>query len=183
MISDRTKVGKKISPKQFAAHLKKQKRRTLKLKLASLDRLITYPARRRAYDSSKWYLAEVRPSEIGVWSRAGGLPSLWTNGSLAETAKRVQRALEQKGPRALRARARYAIPGILHSSILEIPKEKYLSPIILKGDTGTRGRRSFKRKMSGFTDDGSMRSIALAMSGAKTIRVYIGIPKKEVVRK
>jgi len=33
--------------------------------------------------------------------------------------------------------------------------------------------------MKGDIDDGSMRSIALAVHGARTIRAYIGFPKKE----
>ena len=55
-----------------------------------------------------------------------------------------------------------------------IQKEKYLFPVVLPG--GTMGRKGLK-KMKGDIDDGCMRSIALAISGKKKIKMYIGKKK------
>ena len=44
------------------------------------------------------------------------------------------------------------------------------------------GRKRLKRKMKGDIDDGCMRSIALTIKGAKTIKAYIGIPIKTSYR-
>jgi hypothetical protein len=67
---------------------------------------------------------------------------------------------------------------MLATNVEMLQGEKYLLPIIFKGGTGTRGRHGLKRIMKGDIDDGCMRSIALAVSGTKVIRVYIGFPKK-----
>lgn len=144
---------------------------------AQLDKHIEDPLRLRAYNSSNWYMAEVKPSEVGVWSRAGGLPSAWTNGSLKETANKVRHALD-KNSKSLNKRARHTIPNMLATNIEMLQSEKYLLPITFKGNTGTRGRARFKRVMKVDIDDGCMRSIALAVYGAKVIRAYIGFPKK-----
>lgn len=144
-----------------------------------LDKNISpdWPRRIRSYDLSDWYLTEVKTSEIGVWKRAGDLPLSWTNGSLKETANKVRDAL-QKNSKLLVKRARRAISNMLATNIGLLQSEKYLLPIIFKGGTGTRGRRGLKRVMKGDIDDGCMRSIALAVNGAKVIRAYIGFPKK-----
>lgn len=136
-----------------------------------------WPRRLNSYDSCDWYIAEVKPSEAGVWSRAGGLPSAWTNGSLKETANRVRHALD-KNSKSLNKRARHTIPNMLATNIGMLQSEKYLLPITFKGNTGTRGRARFKRVMKVDIDDGCMRSIALAIHGAKVLRVYFGVPKK-----
>ena len=67
---------------------------------------------------------------------------------------------------------------MLATNVRLLQSEKYLLPIIFKSGTGTLGRRGLKRVMKGDIDDGCMRSIALAVSGKKVIRAYIGFPKK-----
>lgn len=142
-----------------------------------LDAQIEDPKRLRAYTEYDWYLGEVKTSEVGVWKRAGGLPLSWTNGSLKDTTNKTRHALE-KNPKLLAKRARRAIPNMLTTNVGMLQSEKYLLPIILKGGKGSLARRGLKHAMKMYIDDGCMRSIALAVSGAKVIRAYIGFPKK-----
>lgn len=152
--------------------LAKAKRVIFELPELMLDMIIKgeWKKRLKAYSEMKWYLGVVKISEIGVWKKAGGLPLAWTRGSLQETAHFVEQIL-QKNPKKLSKRSRTAIPGILKNSLSIIQKEKYLFPIILPG--GTMGRKGLK-KMKGDIDDGCMRAIALAVSGNKTVKAYIG---------
>ena len=144
-----------------------------------LDRQISpdWPRRLRTYNSSDWYIGEIKPSEAGIWKRAGGLPLSWTNGSLKDTADKVRRAL-RKNQKSFKKRARRAILNMLETNVDMLQSEKYLLPIVFKGGTGTRGRQGLKRLTRGDIDDGCMRSIALAVRNAKVIRAYIGFPKK-----
>lgn len=160
--------------------LERAKQKVLNLNTAQLNKRISWSKRLYAYENSDWYLGEVSTAEVGVWSRAGGLPASWTNRSLRETAHKVRLALE-KNPKRLVKRARRAIPNILATNVNRLQKEKYLLPIIFKGNSGTRGRHRFKYRAKGDIDDGCMRSIALAVSGMKVIRAYIGFPKKRAV--
>ena len=80
------------------------------------------------------------------------------------------------GKKFLKGRSFLAIPGIIKTSLSLIQKEKYLLPIAFKGGTGTKGRRGLP-KMKGDLDDGCMRSVALAVTGKKKIKVYFGVPK------
>ena len=66
---------------------------------------------------------------------------------------------------------------MLATNVDELQKEKYVLPIMFKNGTGTCGRKGLTYKTKGDIDDGSMRSITLAVNGAKTIRAYIGFPK------
>ena len=163
----------------FKQKLKIAKKRALKLKESQLDKIIKdgYKKRLVAYNSSKWYLGKVVTSEIGVWKKAGGLPLSWTDNSLASTAKKVQHALKYN-PKLLRKRSRYSIPNMIKTNVHLLQKEKYLLPIIFKSGTGTKGRKKLKKQMKGDIDDGCMRSIALAISGKKTLLAYIGFPRR-----
>jgi hypothetical protein len=117
-------------------------------------------------------------SELGVWRRAGGLSMQWTKGNLAQTAEHVSQALK-KDPKTLRHRSFTAIPGIIKTALPILQKEKYLLPVAFKNGTGTKGRRGLKQKVIGDLDDGCMRSVALAVSGKKSIKIYFGVPKKK----
>ncbi len=136
-----------------------------------------WPRRLHGYDSSAWYLGEIKPSEVGVWKRAGDLPLSWTNGSLKDTADKVREALARNSKKLAR-RARRAVSNMLATNVSMLQSEKYLLPIIFKGGTGTLGRRGLKHVTKCDIDDGCMRSIALAVHGNKIIRAYIGFPKK-----
>jgi hypothetical protein len=173
------KFLKSISEKQFHKKLSSSKKTLLKLKEKDLDKRVSpkWPKRINSYNVSQWFLAEIDPKEMGVWKRAGNLPLKWTNGSLYETAKNVEAALE-KNSILLKQRPKHAIPNILKIRAHLEQKEKYLYPITFKSNTGTRGRRGLKRKMKADIDDGCMRSIALAINGNKSIRVYFGVPLK-----
>lgn len=177
---DRRKHLTFVPKSVFRQKLRNARLRVSKLKEPQLNKIIKDEYRKRliAYDNSRWYLGEVKINEIGVWKRAGDLPLLWTNGSLAETAKKVKHALEKR-PELLKKRARYSIPNMLKTNIHILKKEKYLLPIIFKGGTGTKGRKRLKKQMKGDIDDGCMRAIALAISGEKTIRAYVGFPKNQ----
>lgn len=184
MCAARKLSGHMITPeseKHYVRRVKRIKTNVLGMKEKTLDKVIggEWSKRRIAYDDSVWYMAEVAPSEVGVWTRAGELPLRWTNRSLRETADKVRRALSRRnGFKHKRIRAAHAIPGILRTSVNVIQDERYLLPIVFECDTGTRGRSRLKRKMKGDIDDGCMRSIALAVSGVKKIKVYFGVPKK-----
>lgn len=157
---------------QYLKQLAKAKKIILELPEAMLDMIIKgeWAKRFRIYKKMEWYLGIVETSEVGVWKKAGGLPLSWTHGSLEETAGFVAKAF-QENSKKLTQRSKTAIPGILKNSLSVIQKEKYLFPIVLPG--GAMGRKGLK-KMKGDIDDGCMRSIALAVSGKKTIKVYIG---------
>jgi len=170
----------KISKEEFLKKFQQSKRKGVRMTDKQLDRQVSrsWLRRLRAYDSSNWYIGEVKTSEVGVWKKAGDLPLSWTNGSLKKTADKVREALEKDSKKFVR-RARRAVSNMLVTNVDLLQSEKYLLPIIFKGGTGTLGRRGLKRGMKGDIDDGSMRSIALAVHGARTIRAYIGFPKKE----
>ncbi len=174
------KLLKDISENDFERKLKNAKKSVLKLKEKSLDKLISpkWQKRINSYNNSDWFLAKASPKELGVWSKAGGLPLKWTNGPLKETANKVKYALDHN-PKLIKRRPRHSIPNILKIKTHLAQKEKYLLPIVFKTDTGTQGRKRLKRKMKGDIDDGCMRSIALAIDGKDPILVYFG--KKKVL--
>jgi len=161
-----------LSADDFAARLAAAKKRVKKLSAKALDRAIGYKPRRAAYNACTWYLATVSTREIAIWKGAGGLPRAWTKGSLAETGGHVRRALAHGG-KGLAARSRRAIPRIIATSKSAIATDLYLLPIILPGGTLPNARRGVK-VFKGDIDDGSMRSVALAASGAKTIKAWVG---------
>jgi len=178
------KFLKELSEKEFDRKLQNAKKLILKYKEEKLDVLISpkYPKRVNSYNNSQWFVAEMSPKELGVWRRAGNMPLQWTNGSLYDTARKIKTALE-KNPKLIKGRPRHTIPNILKIKSHLEQKEKYLYPIVFKGDTGTGGRRRLKRKMKGDIDDGCMRSIAMAVSGKDPILVYFGLSKKFLTSK
>lgn len=172
----------KISEGEFLRKFQQSKQKGLRMTNTELDAYVVGahskkdPLRLQAYNASDWYIGEIRPNEVGPWRRSGELPLSWTNQSLKDTADKIRHALE-KG-QSLPGRARHTIPNILATNVSMLQSEKYLLPILFKGGTGTRGRSRLKRVMKGDIDDGCMRSIALAVSGVRVIRAYIGFPKK-----
>ncbi|MGC9602463.1 MAG: hypothetical protein ABSE76_01850 [Minisyncoccia bacterium] len=169
-----------ISQAQYQKRVTKAKEIILQLPETMLDMILAGEYRKRftAYNNADWHLAVADTDELGVWRGAGGLPTQWTHGNLAQTAEHVSEALD-KNPKKLKHRSFTAIPGIIKTSLSVIQKEKYLLPIAFKGGTGTKGRRGLKIKVAGDLDDGCMRSVALAVSGKKKIKLYFGIPKKK----
>jgi hypothetical protein len=159
--------------------LNKAKSRVKKLTDVQLDRIIgkEYIPRRDAYNSVDWYIGTVRTSEVAVWKAAGGLPVAWTKDSLDVTARKVSEAL-YKNLKLLKSRIKRSVPRILKTSAEAIQQDRYLFPIILPAGTIPQCRQSMK-KFKGDIDDGCMRSIALAASGKKTIKAYIGVKKAE----
>ncbi|HUC02024.1 MAG TPA: hypothetical protein VMA75_03915 [Candidatus Paceibacterota bacterium] len=168
----------KLSKEDFEKNFKKAKKRVKELSNSQLDRIIgrEFTKRRDAYNQVDWYAGTVKTNEVAVWRGAGGLPPVWTRGSLSQTGKLVALAIKKKSKR-LKKRVKLAIPGILAISADAVQKEKYLLPIILPADTIPGCRRGLK-KFKGDIDDGCMRSIALAVSGKKVIKAYIGVKKK-----
>ncbi len=170
---------KSLSETQFNKNLSDAKKIILKLKEKDLDKLVSpkWPKRIKAYNTSQWFLTEIDSKDMGVWRRAGNLPLAWTNKSLYETAQKVKNALD-KNSKLLKSRPKHAIPNILKIKTHVEQKEKYLYPITFKSNTGTQGRKSLKHRVKADIDDGCMRSIALAISERKPIRVYFGVPLK-----
>lgn len=167
----------KLARTEFLKKLKRAKLYANKLNEKKLDKIIAaeYPKRAISYSNSAWYVASASKNELGVWRRAGGLPADWTCGSLAQTAYKVMHGLRNKS-KYIRARSRRAIPRIM-DFIDIISKEKFLSPIVFAGGTGTQGRKRCVRKMRGDIDDGCMRAIALVLSGSSLFNIYFGKPK------
>ncbi len=163
-----------LSKEEFARKLRNAKAYVKKLNEAQLDRIIAkeYPPRRDAYNNVQWHIGVVATNEVAVWKGAGGLPIAWTNDSLSKTAEKVSLAM-QKNSRLLKSRVKRSIPRILQTSSDAVQKDKYLLPIILPGGTIPQCRKGLK-KLKGDVDDGCMRSIALAVSGKKKIKAYIG---------
>lgn len=164
----------KLTEPEFLRKLKQAKTAVKKLGEKELDRVIAgeYQKRARAYNNADWYRAVVSISEVGVWRRAGGLPSRWTCCPLSETVSKVRDGL-RRGSSFIRARSKRIIPRIMEFADI-ICREKYLSPIVFAGGTGTLGRKRCKKIMKGDIDDGCMRSIALTLSGHKELSVYFG---------
>jgi hypothetical protein len=166
-----------VSKKEFEERLRAAKLKVLKMSEGQLDRFIgqEHKRRLRSYEATSWHLGEVKISEVGVWRDAGGLPRSWTNTNLIKTAHKVIQSLQGKLP-PLTKRAKYSIENIINTNVRTIQREKYLLPIIFQGGTGTKGRSWLSHKTKWDIDDGCMRSIALAASGKKTIKAYIGTP-------
>jgi hypothetical protein len=177
-IKSRHRFLKDISLAEWKYKLRLVKKKVLSMPEKELDKIIRdeYKKRFVAFDNYDWFIGEVRPTEVGVWRRAGKLPLEWTNGSLKETADKVKQALAKNSKR-LTHRGKHVVLNILKVNVSLIQKDKYLLPIIFKGGTGTNGRKRLKRKMAGDIDDGCMRSIALTISGVKKIKAYLGYPK------
>ncbi len=171
---------KSMSPQAYAKQVKKAKEVVLELPDIMIDLMFKGQWHKRylALTKSDWYLAIADTTEVGVWKGAGSLPKKWTEGSVKETADFVRDALAHHKAQLLKGRSRTAIEGIINTALPFIQKEKYLLPIAFKGGTGTHGRRGLKL-MKGDIDDGCMRSIALAVSGKKKIKLYFGVPKKK----
>ena len=158
-----------LPKEEFTERVVLARKRAAALSPRQLDNIIAkeYKRRLRAYDNSDWVLRTVRLNEVGVWRKAGELPHAWTTGSAVDTARHVRS--HQPPDSALRQFAKIAA---------WTQREK-LYPIVFQHNTGTTGRRSLSRKLLGHLDDGCMRSIALALSGRKTVTVYFGTPKKK----
>lgn len=143
-----------------------------------LDKIIgKWEKRLRAYNKVEWYTGEFSTNEVGVWKRAGNLPSSWTNNSLAHTAKMVRGAMHTNHKK-LKKRAGRVIPIIMGLKDV-IKKDKYSMPIVIERKSSPVNRRWLK-KMSWDLDDGNMRSIAFAVSGDKKFKAYVGITKKNL---
>ena len=171
----------RLSSAEFEKRFLLAKRKAAKMSVQQMD---SYVASRRnrlkIYDATDWYVADMKISDVGVWKGAGGLPHSWTAGSLAETAQKVKVAIAQDSPE-LKKRARRTIPNILASAVARVQKEPLLYPIVFQHGTGTNGRRGMALKLKGDIDDGCMRSIALAISGKKKLKVYFGVPKRKLL--
>jgi hypothetical protein len=144
-----------------------------------LDKIIgdKYMPRLDAFNKLHWYLGEVKIEEVGVWREAGGLPLYFTNKSLKDTAEKVKNALHQNST-LLSKRAKRAIPNMLKTNYSLLQDEKYLFPIVLEHGASPNIRKGLKYKVKGDIDDGGMRAITLAISGRKTLKVFLGLKKK-----
>lgn len=164
---------------EFIKSLAVSKKKVIKMSEKSLDGIIggEYMKRLISYDASKWHMAELRPSELGVWKKAGDMPLLWTKGNLLDTAAYISKEIHHKAHK--KSRAARVIPSMLNSNIDIFSKERYLFPIVFKHGTGTNGRRGLKKPLKGDIDDGCMRSLARTLNGEKKMVVYFGVPKNK----
>jgi len=169
----------KLEKKDFLHKVSEAKKKVNKMREKQLDKFIgdEWKKRLKAYDEVEWYLAKASTRELGVWRKAGSLPPSWTCCSLYKTVQLVKKGLAEKS-KHIKARSKRAVPRIMEFGDI-IAKEKRLYPIAFQGGTGTRGRKRCQTKVKGDLDDGCMRSIALAVSGRKTLDIYFGKPKKK----
>ncbi len=135
----------------------------------------TREKRLNSYDTAKWFVAIADSKELGVWKKAGGLPLIWTKGSVAETAKLVADGIKNNDKK-IQKRSRIAIPAIIALK-KAIQKDAYSFPIVFESGQGTNGRKGLPKTKFDL-DDGNMRAIAYAASGDKKIKVYVGILPK-----
>jgi hypothetical protein len=171
----------KISKQEFDEQLKNTRGKVLEFSEKKLDETIhsVWNKRLIAYNSCKWFVGYIPIDKVGVWRRAGGLPHSWTNVSLEETSEKVSHALKN-GSGLLKNRPRRAIVNMLRINMSGMQNEKYLYPIVFEDGAGTRPRKRLRKsRMKYAIDDGNMRSIALALSGKKKIKSYVGISKKD----
>jgi hypothetical protein len=173
----------KLTKTEFLRTLRRAKKVTNKFSEKQLDSIIAdeYQKRADAYNNADWYRVTVSTNEVGVWRRAGGLPLSWTCRSLSQTALKIKNGLKRNS-KLIRARSKRAISRMMEFAEI-ISGEKYLYPIVFTGGTGTCGRKGCRIKMKGDIDDGSMRSIALVLSGRRMLDVYFGRPKKKLIFK
>ena len=127
-----------------------------------------WPPRLNKYNELVWYYGKCSIDDMGVWRCARGLPREWTLGSVREAARYVEQAIEQG---KLRGDASIAILGIMKLSDV-IAERRLLSLILVPG--GPRWGREYCRKMRWNVDDGSMRAIALALTGRTTLNAFVG---------
>lgn len=112
-----------VSRIEFARKLTKVKPQALKMSERQLDKLITDPNRRAAYDASDWRLGRVQINEAEVWTRAGGMPLEWTNRTLKETAMNVKRGLKLQTSLS-RTRVRLEVSNMLETNISDLQRER-----------------------------------------------------------
>jgi len=159
-------------------NLSKTKKKVLKLKEISLDKIIgdEYNKRLKVYDTLDWYLGEVNVSEVKVWKGTGGLYESWTQRvSLKETAQKLKAELKKDKSKIKKRRAFQVIPQIIPIKKI-LQREKYLLPVVVPNGTYKKHSGGIKT-IPWFLDDGCMRSLAYAVSGDKKLKVYIGISK------
>lgn len=168
----------KPSKEALLKNLNPVKKKVLKLKESSLDRVIAdeYKKRLWAYNQLDWYIGIVNLDEVGIWRKAGGTPESWALGSLEETIVRFKKELENEKSKFKRVRSIKIVPQIIKVKSI-IKKEKYLLPILLP--TGLiPGPRKGMRKTKFYIDDGTMRVLAFTATGDKKIKAFIGILPK-----
>lgn len=155
---------------EFAARLRAAKKKVRAYSKRKLDSVIAaeYKRRLNEYDKTAWYVTKMSLKDLGVWRRAGELPLPWTQGSVVDTARAVRQHMPPEAPLRVFAKV-----------VGKTQREKYLLPIVFRHKTGTPTRRGLPRVLKGDVDDGCMRSVALALSGRKKIRVYFGVPPPE----
>lgn len=117
------------------------------------------------YDRREWRFDTISIDHTQVFGDAGELPPELTWGSVKDVAARV-------GPKLgliPQCRAKTAIPGIISMAEI-IGSVKLLSVIALPtGDP----YRAYSASIKWHLDDGSMRSIGLALSGRIALNAYV----------
>ena len=165
--------AKKLAHKQrdeFLKDLDTIEKTIIALKENELDNEIRRicPPRLTKYNELVWYYGMCSIDEMGVWRCARGLPREWTFGSVRETARYVKQAIEHG---KLGGEANIAILGIMKLSDV-IAERRLLSLILVPG--GPWWGREGCRKMRWNVDDGSMRAIALALTGRTKLNAFVG---------
>lgn len=129
------------------------------------------------YMNTKWKLKEIPLMNCGAWPAVGELPYEVTYGNILDTAAYVDRYLKNKNLLT------WKTSKILYMERM-LPYIKVLSthlPIIVLEGNVIRNNKLWeedvlkKSKLCKYDiDDGNHRAIALALTGAKTIKAYVG---------
>ncbi len=171
VLSEKAKALANLDVDKFRQGLEVLKNDVRKMSRLEVDGVLRWRA--SLYDCLTWHWGAVTIDEVGVWAGAGGLPDVLCLGSVRETASAI---VKSGGVQALPgrsdSRARDNIQGMMTVASL-ISKERLLSVIAEVGGTH-RSTPPYKR-MSWDLNDGSLRSIALALSGIQTLNAFFGV--------
>lgn len=169
VLSDKAKKFANLNITEFQEGLGAFKKDVEEMSEQQLDSVLDWRA--PEYNRLTWRWGTVSIDEIGVWPGAAGLPERLCLGSVRETASGI---LKMGGVQALPVngdtRARDSIPGM--EAVAEvISNERLLSLIARAGGTY---RKPPHERMRWDLDDGSVRSVALALVGIERLNAFFG---------
>jgi hypothetical protein len=155
-------------PSQFRRCIEEKEQAVRAMREPQLNqRISNVGSRIRAseYVRRKWRFETISIDQTQVFRDAGGLPVDLTGGSVKDVAARVGPSIRV----IPQCRAKTAIPGIISMAEI-IGSVKLLSVIALPtGDP----YRAYSASIRWHLDDGSMRSIGLALSGKIALNAYL----------
>ena len=172
VLSDKAKVLANRDVSSFQKELVALKDVVHRMTNPQLDSVLDWRA--PVYDQLTWKWGTATIDEVGVWPMAGGLPADLCMGSARETATGIKK---RGGIQALPvpygdSRAKNNIPGMITIASV-ISKERLLSVIAEVGGTHRPTPPYLKQKWD--LNDGSIRSVALALARMERLNAFFGV--------